>query len=94
MQGAARRASKGLSLARRAISADRQLDREAAALADGAVHVDGAAEQFDVALGDGQAQAGVQAVRLPGRVGPEEALENVLARFRRDADAGVRDFQQ
>src|SRR4051794_1814968 len=71
----------------------RQLDPERAALAFPALDADLAAHQLHVLLDDGQAQPGVQAVAVARRVGAVEALEDVLARLLRDADARVADFQ-
>ena len=52
-----------------------------------------AAHQIDVFLDDRQPQPGVQAVGVARRVGPVEALEDVLARLRGDADARVAHLQ-
>ena len=68
----------------------RQIDLERGALADLALHRDEAAGLLDDAVDGRKTKARAVADRLGG----EERLENLGLVFRRDADAGVGDFDQ
>src|SRR5260370_12183030 len=67
----------------------RQAHAESGPLVGNAFHRDGAAEQIHITLDNGQAEPGVGAIGMPGRIGVIKPLEDVRARLRRDADAGV-----
>ena len=71
----------------------RDLEPEAGTLAGLGIHPDAPAHQRDDALADRKAQAGA-AVQPRGRgIGLRERLEQLLLRFRVDADAGVADLE-
>src|SRR5713101_9453572 len=75
-------------------SAGRQFNAKRRPLALGTLHADRAAHQVDVALDDGQADAGMKPVGLTRWVGAVEALEYVFPRLGGDADAGVLYLQE
>src|SRR5438552_18902578 len=70
-------------------SAPRQLEREAAALADLALQVDAAAVRLHDVAHDGEPEAGRAGLGPVGAL--HEALEDALALVWRDAGAGVAD---
>ena len=70
-----------------------QVDQEGAALAGGAVYVDVAVVFLGDAPGDGEAEAAAAWFVGVGVAGAVKALEDVGQIFRRDADAGVADFE-
>ena len=71
-----------------------RIERERAALAGRADQLDLAAEQRGQLAADGQTQAGAAVLAAGAGVGLLERLEDEPLLFRRDADAGVADFDR
>src|SRR3954467_11647714 len=70
-----------------------QLHSKRAALSRAAFHVNFSTQQIDILFHKSQPQASVQAVAVPRRIDPGEALEDEVDGVGADADPRVADFQ-